>query len=66
MLLLLLFSLSPSLYASRDSSFISTHFFVVNLDGPLVLSSNKFIIFYIPLLYYIIILILDYQIISDY
>ena len=47
---LLLISSSP--YVSRDSSFISTQLLVENLDGRLGVSSNKFIIFDIPLLYY--------------
>ena len=42
------------LYVPRDSSFISTQFFVLNLDGWFGLLSNKFTLFflYILLLYY--------------
>ena len=49
------------LYVPRDLSLISTQLLVLNLDSSFVVSSNKFIIFYIPLLYYIITLILDHQ-----
>ena len=38
------------LYVPRASSFISTQFFVLNLDGWFGVLSNKLIIFDIPLL----------------
>ena len=42
---LFLLLLSSSLHASRNSSFISTQFFVLNLDGWFVVLSNKIITF---------------------
>ena len=42
-----------ALYVRRDSSFVSTKFLVLNLDGWFVVPSNKFIIFDIALLYYV-------------
>ena len=41
-----------TLYTSLDWSFMSIHFFVLNLGGWFDVLYNKFIIFDIPLLYY--------------
>ena len=41
-----------TLYVPLDSSFLSTQFFVLNLDSWFGVLSNKFIIFDIQLLYY--------------
>ena len=40
------------LHVSRHPSYISTPFLVLNLDGRFAVSSNKFFLFYISLLYY--------------
>ena len=42
------------LYIPRESSFISTQFFIVNLDGLFVVFSKNVLLFYIPLLHYLI------------
>ena len=46
----------PAVCVPGDSSFISIQFLVLKLVGWFVLPSNKFIIFYIPLLDYIMLL----------
>ena len=48
-------------YLPFDSSFISTQLFVLKLDGWFFVSSNRFVIFDIELLYVIIILIVGHQ-----
>ena len=46
----------PAVCVPGDSSFISIEFLVLKLVGWFVLPSNKFIIFYIPLLDHIMLL----------
>ena len=44
---------SLAIYVPRESSFISTQFFVLNFDDWFAVFSNKLVIFYILLFYYI-------------
>ena len=48
-------------YAPCDSSFISTQFLVLNLDGSFVVLSKSLLFFDIPLLYYYIIILILYR-----
>ena len=59
------FSLSSLLKSLSHLSFISAQFLVLSLDGCFVVSPNKFIIFDIPLLYYIATLVSNQQIILN-
>ena len=59
-----------ALYVPRDSSFISTHFFVLSLDAWVTVLSNiplsYYVIFYYIILYYFILYYIIYYIILYY